>query len=114
MPTGDLWNKSEQERKMPSIWRHTARAFSSCVPLSPTHTEDRDQVPAALRPRSLVTSAGAAARKTNAGVSAAHLPRDTGTEWHRHAAARPPCQPSRFLHHPSSQKRDETTFPLQP
>ena len=41
------------------------------------------------------------------------LPRDTGTERHHHAAACPPRQPSRFRHHPSSQKRDETTFQLQ-
>ena len=47
---------------MPGIWGHTAREFSFCVlPLFPTHTEDRDHVPVALRPRSLVTRAGAAA-----------------------------------------------------
>ena len=86
MPTGDLWNKSEQERKMPGIWGHTAREFSFCVlPLFPTHTEDRDHVPAALRPRSLVTRAGAAAWETNEGVTAAHP-----APGHGHRAA-PPC-----------------------
>lgn len=86
---------------MPSIWRHTAEAFSSCVPLSPTHPEDRDQVPAAAIPQP-GDQRGLPEKKANAGVSAAHLP---GTRAQvAHAAARPPCQPSRFLHRLLDQK----------
>ena len=90
---------------MPSIWRHTARAFSSCVPLSPTHTEDMGQVPAALRPRSLVTSAGAAAKKTNTGFTTGHP-----APGHGHRAApprgRPPSVPTVTIPPPSQQSEE--------
>lgn len=61
-----------------------------CAPLSPTHTEDRDHVPAALRPHSLMTRVGAAAWETNEGVTAAHP-----ALGHRHRVAPPrSCLPS--------------------
>ena len=106
MPTGELWNKSEQERKMPSIWRHTARAFSSCVPLSPTHTEDRGQVPAALRPRSSASpqpgdQRGGSCQENEHGIH--HRPSCPGTRAQSGTATRPPA-----LH---ANRHDSSTIP---
>ena len=103
LPTRGLWKKSEKERKTPSTLEHTAWEFPSGVsPLAPAHTEDRDHVPAALRPRSLETRAGAAARGTNEGVTTARP-----APGHGHRAAPPrgrlPSTPTVTIPPPSQQ-----------